>query len=71
MLMTLKDLQTICKDNGLYRNPALNDKLYCNFKGFTQLGGLEQYTALKALFLEGNALETLEGLPELPELKCL
>ena len=64
-------LKAICKQHKLYITPSLNDKLYANYKGFVAIGGLEEYTALKALFLEGNALETLEGLPQLTELKCL
>lgn len=71
MEMTRAALLDICKTLKLYRTPSLNDKLYCNFKGFTRIGGLEEYTNLKALFLEGNALASLEGLPPLPELRCL
>lgn len=70
-LMTKEALLDICKQHKLYRSPALNDKLYCNFKGFTAIANLEAYTGVKALFLEGNAIDTIEGLPALPELKCL
>ena len=69
--MTKAALQDACKQHKLYRTPNLNDKLYCNFKGFTNIANLEEYTALRALFLEGNALSTLEGLPPLKELRCL
>lgn len=69
--MDKKTLLAICKANDLYRTPGLNDKLYLNFKGFTRIENLEEYTGLKALFLEGNALDSIEGLPTLPELKCL
>ncbi|KAG2449026.1 hypothetical protein HYH02_005778 [Chlamydomonas schloesseri] len=69
--MTKEALLEICKQNGLYRTASLNDKLYCNFKGFSQIACLEDYVNLKALFLEGNVLETLEGLPPLADLKCL
>lgn len=71
MEMTKASLLEICKVNKLYRTPALNDKLYCNFKGYTRISNLEPYTALKALFLEGNALDSFDGLPYLEELKCL
>lgn len=69
--MTKQCLLELCKEHKLYRSPALNDKLYLNFKGFTRIENLEEYTGLRALFLEGNALDSLEGLPSLPELKCL
>jgi dynein assembly factor 1 len=71
MLMSRSVLLDICKEHKLYRTPSLNDKLYCNFKGFTSIENLEEYTELRALFLEGNALESLEGLSALKELRCL
>lgn len=70
-LMTKEALLAICKEHNLYKTPSLNDKLYCNFKGFTNIANLEAYTGLRALFLEGNALDSLDGLPELKELRCL
>lgn len=69
--MTAADLKALCKERKLYQTPSLNERLYANARGFTSLGGLEEYTALKALFLDANALESLEGLPPLPHLKCL
>lgn len=69
--MTKSVLRDICTQNKLYRTPYLNDKLYLNFKGFTHIAELEEYTSLKALFLEGNALQSLAGMPNLEELKCL
>lgn len=71
MEMTAKALAAICKQHGLYRTAHLNDKLFANFKGFAKLANLEPYTGLKAVFLEGNALSSLDGLPALEELKCL
>jgi hypothetical protein len=71
MDMTKKRLLDLCKEHSLYRTPHLNDKLYANFQGFTAIENLSEYTGLKALFLEGNSLTSLEGLPDLPELKCL
>ena len=69
--MTRQALKEICKEHQLYVTPQLNDKLYCNYKGFGSISNLEPYTGLKALFLEGNALDSLKGLPKLEELKCL
>ncbi|CAG9466512.1 unnamed protein product [Pedinophyceae sp. YPF-701] len=69
--MSKAALKRICKEAGGFSTPSLNDKLYGNYKGFTAIANLEEYTGLKAVFLEGNALDSLEGLPALPELKCL
>ena len=63
MEMTEVALKQVCKEAGLYITPYLNDVLYCNFQGFGNIGGLEEFTALKALFLEGNAIRSLHGLP--------
>eukprot|EP00798_Chlamydomonas_sp_ICE-L_P030621 gene30621-35632_t len=70
-LMTQAVLRDICKEHRLYRTPSLNETLYLNFKGFSCIENLDEYVNLKALFLEGNALDSLDGLPELPELRCL
>lgn len=66
-------LRQLCKDAGGYSTPQLNDKVYGNYKGFDGVcsDALGQYTAIKALFLEGNALRSLEDLPQMPSLMCL
>jgi dynein assembly factor 1, axonemal len=69
--MTKQALLDSCKQHKLYRTPQLNDKLYLNFKGFTSIANLEEYTALRAIFLEGNAIDNLEGLSCCKELRCL
>ena len=69
--MTHASLLDACKEHDLYRTPYINDKLYLNFKGYARIENLEEYTGLKALFLEGNAFETLDGIPTLPLLRCL
>ncbi|PRW59455.1 dynein assembly factor axonemal [Chlorella sorokiniana] len=71
MAMDAASLAALCKQHRLYQTPALNDRLYANFRGFTAIGALEAYTGLRALFLEGNALDSVAGLPPLPELRCL
>jgi dynein assembly factor 1 len=69
--MTAAWLKAHCKEQGHYTTPALNDKLFLHFKGFDRIQNLEPYTGLKALFLEGNGLEELEGLGGCLELRCL
>jgi len=71
MEMSKAAILDLCKEHSLYRTPHINDRLYLNFRGFSRVANLEEYTGLKALFLEGNGLESLDGLPELPLLKCL
>jgi len=71
MQMTKQSLLEICKEQKLYRTPSLNDKLYLNFKGFVNIANLDDYVNVRALFLEGNAISSLEGLPPLKELRCL
>lgn len=69
--MSASALRAVCAEHKGYRTPALNDALYCNHKGFARLANLEPYTGLKALYLEGNALRSFDGLPLLADLKCM
>eukprot|EP00899_Mesostigma_viride_P004912 jgi/Mesvir1/14421/Mv09803-RA.1 len=69
--MTKESLRKLCKDMKLYTTPYLNDKLYLHFKGYTEIKNLEEYTGVKSIFLESNALESLEGLQCLKELRCI
>ena len=71
--MSAPSLRLLCKERGLYQTPALNDRLYASSQGYSRLepAALGAYTSLRALHLEGNALESLDGLPALAELRCL
>jgi dynein assembly factor 1 len=60
--MNKKDLKRDCVKNGLYSTPAINDKLYLHYKGYNRIENLEEYTGLKALWLEGNGFTKIEGL---------
>ncbi|KNE70535.1 hypothetical protein AMAG_14658 [Allomyces macrogynus ATCC 38327] len=71
-LMTLPYLVELAKEQKGYVTPALNDHLYLHFKGFAQISeDIAQYSGLKTLWLEGNALSELRYLDALTELKCL
>jgi len=69
--MTKQLLRNLCKENKLYGTPSLNDKIYLHYKGFKKIENLEEYTALKVIWLEGNALSTIEGLDGLTQLRTL
>ena len=62
MEMTKEYLKKLCKEQKLYTTPSINDKLYLHYKGFSKIQNLEEYTGLKAIWLEGNGLLKIEGL---------
>uniref|UniRef100_A0A1B0EWF1 Dynein axonemal assembly factor 1 homolog n=1 Tax=Phlebotomus papatasi TaxID=29031 RepID=A0A1B0EWF1_PHLPP len=69
--MTPQVLRDLCKKNNLYLTPNLNDVLYLHYQGFQEIAGLEEYTGLKCLWLECNAIGELKGLDSQTELRCL
>jgi|JI6StandDraft_1071083.scaffolds.fasta_scaffold02593_21 dynein assembly factor 1 len=62
VVMSLKNLEKCCEEEGLYATPELNDKLYLHFKGFHKIDNLLRFTELKALWLNNNAITTIENL---------
>ncbi|CAM9188253.1 unnamed protein product, partial [Scytosiphon promiscuus] len=71
MDLTKAMLRTMCRDNGQYSSPALNDKLYLHYKGIRKIQNLDEYTGLRVLWLEGNGLCKLEGMRAQTQLKTL
>lgn len=69
--MTKPLLKKLCKDNGLYGTPSINDKIYLHYKGFPCIENLDEYTDLKVIWLEGNGLQKIEGLENQKMLKTL
>ena len=71
MEITKDWLRYVCKKNGGYSIPSLNDTLYLHFKGLDKIQNLDEYTAVRSIFLEGNGLESLDGLEHCFNLRCL
>eukprot|EP00658_Telonema_sp_P-2_P004504 TRINITY_DN1167_c0_g1_i1.p1 TRINITY_DN1167_c0_g1~~TRINITY_DN1167_c0_g1_i1.p1 ORF type:complete len:285 (+),score=70.94 TRINITY_DN1167_c0_g1_i1:104-958(+) len=70
-VMTATNIRRLCKEHGLYLMPNLNDRLYLQDQGFRKIQNLEEYSRLRALWLDNNAIHTLENLDQLVELQCL
>lgn len=70
---TSETLVAICKKDGLYRTPEINEKLYLHYHGFKRIDGdvLSRYSGLKCLWLQGNGLTKLQGLDGLKALRNL
>lgn len=60
--MTKDVIVQACKANHGYAVPRLNDQIYLHCKGFLKVENLEEYTELKALWLEQNSIADLSGL---------
>ena len=71
VVMDKKQLKKDCVKNGMYTTPHLNDKLYLHYKGYGKIENLEEYTGVRALFLEGNGLSKIEGLDAQVECRSL
>ncbi|XP_022226571.2 dynein assembly factor 1, axonemal homolog [Drosophila obscura] len=69
--ITAKGLREICKRDKLYQTPRLNDVLYLHFQGYQCIENLDEYTELKSIWLESNAISEIQNLTKLTKLKCL
>lgn len=65
ILMSLKNLVTICEEDGLYEYPEMNTKIYLHFKGFISISNLESFVNLKTVYLENNMIKKISGLSSL------
>ncbi|KAL1495266.1 hypothetical protein AB1Y20_017126 [Prymnesium parvum] len=69
--ITPRVLRQLVKEQQLYSTSSLNDKLYLHYRGFARIEGLDEWTGLRALWLEGNGFGEIEGLESLAGLRCL
>ncbi|EDW80394.1 uncharacterized protein Dwil_GK18740 [Drosophila willistoni] len=69
--ITAKGLKELCKRDKLYQTPRLNDVLYLHYQGYQYIECLEDYTELKCLWLDCNAISEIQGLEQQSKLKCL
>ena len=70
--LTKEKVVKSCVDNGFYRTPHCNEKLYLHHRAYDHIGdALKEYTAARVLWFEGNALREVEGLDTLSDLRQL
>ena len=70
--MDLKAIKKICRQQGLYSTPELNDVLHLNNQTLLSVpSALEHYTGVKSLHLSCNGIAKIEHLAPLTELRCL
>ena len=70
-LMTKDEIRKVAMAHGGYSTPALNDQLYLHYKGYRRIKNLDDYSNLKALWLDSNGLQVIENLEALILLRCL
>jgi len=63
-VITKEFLKKLCRSDfkQYYSTPSLNDILYLHYKGFEKIDNLEEFTGLKVIYLEGNAIKKIENL---------
>ena len=70
-IITKDYLRRLCVSNGQFETPYLNDCLYLHYKGFHKIEHLDEFWAVKTLWLENNALKKIEGLEKLEQIRML
>jgi dynein assembly factor 1 len=69
--MTKKAILASCREHHLYVIPDINDVLYLHYGGYLQIKNLEEYTGLKALWLNNNQISVIENISHLQQLTSL
>ncbi|RNF03063.1 putative dynein assembly factor 1, axonemal-like [Trypanosoma rangeli] len=69
--MTEEAIIRRCKMHQGYATPELNEKLYLHYVGFRKIASLEPFHNCTVLYLNNNAIDSLEGLYPLQKLHSL
>jgi dynein assembly factor 1, axonemal len=69
--ITAEYIRELCESNGQFATPYLNDCLFLHYKGFHKIENLDDYWAVKTLWLENNAFDRIENLEKLIEVRML
>jgi dynein assembly factor 1 len=69
--MTKKTILDCCRKHQLYVVPNVNDVLYLHSEGFPKIKNLNEYTNLKALWLNNNQITVIENIDHLTSLHSL
>ncbi|RNF12217.1 putative dynein assembly factor 1, axonemal-like [Trypanosoma conorhini] len=69
--MTEEAILRRCKAHQGYTTPELNEKLYLHYVGFRKIASLESFHHCTVLYLNNNAIDSLEGLHPLRQLHSL
>jgi len=70
-VMSFETVQRICIEKSMFADPALNDRLFLNYKGFRHIAGLELYSNVKSLYLDNNGITDIEGIDRMTKLVSL
>lgn len=70
-IITVKFIKNLCEQQELFDTPNLNKRLYLHYQGFIDIRNLDEYTNLRALWLENNLISRISGLNNLSKLRCL
>jgi dynein assembly factor 1 len=70
-IITEAYVKKLCSQNHQYETPRLNTQLYLHYQGFCDIRNLDNYVAVRALWLENNLISKIQNLDKLKSLKFL
>lgn len=70
-IITEAYVKKLCNQNHQYETPRLNTQLYLHYQGFCDIRNLDNYVAVRALWLENNLISKIQNLDKLKSLKFL